>query len=149
MFNNDEVIKEELQLIVDDIRQLYEDSGKKVTGQYGEGFVVNVLDGKGSIEGYIYTGGRPAGKMPPIDKIKQWVLDKGIAANVSRVSSVAYLIAKSIKEKGTNPDYHRQFVDEVITPERIQKILDNISQINMQMFVTEVSVELNKLVKNV
>jgi hypothetical protein len=44
--------------------------------------------------------GRSAGKMPPVDAIKQWVIRKGIA-NGREADSAAFLIARAIGRRGT------------------------------------------------
>ena len=66
--------------------------------------------------GYVIDKGRRPGKMPPTDAIKKWIkqkplrlrdLKKGsfVKMTESKVDSVAFAIAKKIKEKGTNPTY--------------------------------------------
>ena len=44
--------------------------------------------------------GRAAGRMPPVDAIKQWVIRKGIASG-AEADSAAFLIARSIGRRGT------------------------------------------------
>lgn len=44
--------------------------------------------------------GRAAGKMPPVDAIKQWVIRKGIARG-READSAAFLIARAIGRRGT------------------------------------------------
>ena len=44
--------------------------------------------------------GRKAGKMPPVDAIKQWVIRKGIASGAD-ADGAAFLIARAIGRRGT------------------------------------------------
>ena len=45
--------------------------------------------------------GRGPGKKPPLDEIEKWVSQKGIVKAGSSVRGTAFMIAKSIGEKGT------------------------------------------------
>lgn len=44
--------------------------------------------------------GRLPGKMPPVDKIKEWVLQKGLATNKKEITEIAWRISSSIKKNG-------------------------------------------------
>lgn len=50
---------------------------------------------------YYVENGRKAGKMPPIDKIRQWVIDKPITPRpyTPSIDSLAFVIQRSIREK--------------------------------------------------
>lgn len=50
--------------------------------------------------GEVVEFGRRAGKQPPTDAIKMWVIRKGIASG-KEADSVAYLIARKIGKRGT------------------------------------------------
>jgi hypothetical protein len=59
-------------------------------------------------ESLIYvSNGRRAGTMPPLDKIKEWVLDKRFLGTVSKskLNNISFAIAKNISKHGTNPEY--------------------------------------------
>jgi hypothetical protein len=45
--------------------------------------------------------GRGPGKMPPLDRLRQWALDKGLAQTDSEARSMAYVIAKNIAKDGS------------------------------------------------
>jgi hypothetical protein len=45
--------------------------------------------------------GRGAGKAPPVDPIKEWIIKKGIIKDASKIDSLAFAIAKRIGERGT------------------------------------------------
>lgn len=66
--------------------------------------------------GYVVDKGRNPGKMPPVDAIKKWIRKKPlrlrdlksgsfVKMTESKVESVAFAIAKKMKEEGTKPTY--------------------------------------------
>lgn len=77
---------------------------------FAEGYATFVEDGRG------------AGKMPPRDKILEWVEERGLQSSnikykrTNRLKDIAWMIAKSIAEKGTIKRYNYQgskFIDFV------------------------------------
>lgn len=46
--------------------------------------------------------GRGPGKFPPLERIQQWIKEKGIESDLRKIKSLAYVIGKKIAEKGTN-----------------------------------------------
>tara|TARA_R110000787_G_scaffold196468_4_gene307860 strand:- start:513 stop:977 length:465 start_codon:yes stop_codon:yes gene_type:complete len=69
--------------------------------------------------------GRRPGTLPPVSVIKKWIEDKGITSNLS-TTSLAWAIAMKIKRDGTK-NYQKggtDLVSSVITPQRIQKIIN-------------------------
>jgi len=88
--------------------------------------------------------GRAPGKFPPIKAIEQWILDKGISTigKQIKISSLAFLIARKIAQQGTK--YFQQggtdLVSSIITPERIQSIIDKVREINVA-FITNGLIE--------
>lgn len=77
---------------------------------FAEGYATFVEDGRG------------AGKMPPRDKILEWVEARGLQSSnikykrTNRLKDIAWMIAKSIAEKGTIKRYNYQgskFIDFV------------------------------------
>ena len=79
--------------------------------------------------------GRKPGAFPPIKAIEQWIIDKGIAGigKQIKVSSLAFLIARKIANEGTK--YFKQggtdLVTSVITPQKIQSIIDKVRELNI------------------
>lgn len=55
---------------------------------------------------YIDSGRRPGSKMPPINSILKWTIDKGIKPIDKSISqkSLAFIISKSIAKKGIKPN---------------------------------------------
>jgi len=149
MMSNDEnrqILQEEMESIKNDIIQLYNASGKKSSGEFEQGLKIDYNGLTAVLQGYTYLGGRRAGKMPPIRAIEEWIRAKGIRPLEDRLStsSLAFLIARKIAERGTDRDKHLKIYNQVITPKRIQKILDRVSQLNANAFVQEVVATITK-----
>ena len=51
---------------------------------------------------YVHEGTRPRSKFPPIKPIRTWVKKKLGIAEEAKIKQVAFLIARSIKERGTS-----------------------------------------------
>jgi len=92
-------------------------------------------------------GRRPnAGKMPPIQAIEDWIKAKGIKPIEDKMSTstLAYLIARKISLEGTKKENNLAIYSQVITPERIQMIMDKISNLNANAFITDVVGQITK-----
>ncbi|MEW5675552.1 hypothetical protein ABGT15_04505 [Flavobacterium enshiense] len=148
--DNEKILAEEMELLKAEILGVYNASGKRTSGEFEEGLEIQVNGDSATLLGYLYLGGRAAGKQPPISAIEKWIEAKGIKPieDKMKVSTLAYLIARKIAREGTNPENHLYIYDEVITPERIEQILDRLNKINVTAFVNEVSVTIQKLVNN-
>lgn len=148
--NNDAIIKEEFEAIKADIIALYNAGGKRTSGEFESGLEIVYNTNSATLSGYLYLAGRIAGKQPPIDAIEKWLVQKGIKPidDKMKISSLAFLIARKIAREGTNKENHQYVYDEVITPERIQMILDKLTKINVTSFVNEVTVMIEKMVQN-
>lgn len=129
-----------MESIKTDILQLYSSSGKKTTEEFVKGLQIEHNGLTAVLKGYTYLGGRRAGKQPPIKAIEDWIKAKGIKQLEDKlsISSLAFLIARKIAKEGTDKERHLQVYSQVITPERIQRILDRVSQLNANAFVQEV-----------
>ncbi|RAK21616.1 hypothetical protein B0I03_10548 [Flavobacterium aquaticum] len=148
--DNDRIIKEEFEAIKADIIALYNAGGKRTSGEFENGLQVDYRTDGATLSGYVYLAGRIAGKQPPTKAIEDWLIQKGIQPieEKMKISTLAYLIARKIGQKGTKKENHQYVYDEVITPERIQSILDRITKINVTAFINEVTVAIEKLVTN-
>lgn len=51
---------------------------------------------------WVHDGTRPRKKFPPIEPIRYWVREKLAIFDEQEIKSVAFLIARSIKERGTS-----------------------------------------------
>ena len=93
--------------------------------------------------GYTFymMNGRGPGKMPPIDKIQQWINNKKLTLN-------AYAVATMIKDKGTlqfrKPDANKKkLLSDVYTPEKNRELLALISNSMLQ----EMRIEMINILK--
>lgn len=149
----EDILKKEFDSIIVDLKTKHIQLGMKASGKWIEG-LENVSSGTtGKVIGEDYTyqlvNGRKEGKFPPVQAIKQWIIDKGIVNKIRgeiSVSSLAFLIARKIAREGTK--YYQQggtdLVDSVITPERIQSI---INKVGIQATVNTVQVLTKQLQK--
>lgn len=76
--------------------------GRKLRGEDGFGIYMNEY-------GLNINQGRTAGKFPPVDKIKDWIVRNNVqprtidSTKPSALSQLAYLIGRSISRKGIRP----------------------------------------------
>lgn len=143
-----EILQIEFEEIKKDLISKHNQLKMKASGNWQDSLVVDVINKNDSVVmarvyGEHYTeqlvNGRQPGKFPPIEAIKRWVIEKGIAGIMekAKVSSIAFLIARKIAKEGTK--YYRDggtdLVSSVYTPERIQSIIDKVAEINVT-FIT-------------
>ena len=168
MTETDKIIHEEIESILSDILTVYEQSGRKVSGQFAEGLTAIYEPNKATIKGFIYLAGRgktkkkgKAGEPTVLEQIKIWIQDKGIAAQAiakakpqtekakkNLLNGLAYVITRKIHEQGTNSESWLRIYEQVITPERIESIIERISILNVNRLITEVRAELEIIQKN-
>ena len=149
MSEDDKIIKEEIDAILVDVIELYRQSGKKASGEFEDGLEAVYEPNKGTIRGFVYLAGRKAGKMPPVKALLDWIKIKGIKPieqNMS-ITSLAWAIAKSISKHGTKEENALAVYEKVITPQRINSIIDRIAKLNVNRIVTEIRAELEILAK--
>ena len=149
--DQNDIIKDEIELILKDVKQLYNASGKRTSGRFEELLEAEYSPNKAVIKGATYLAGRSAGKMPPVDEIKQWIIKKGIQPieEEMKITSLAWAIAKTIAKKGTNEKYHLKIYEQVITPERINEIIKKVSEFNVNLFVNEITTSFELLQKDI
>lgn len=151
---DEQVLKYEIGLLLDDLKKAYDASGKKVSGEFGKGltdeYKSTATSITGTIVGYTYLAGRMGGKMPPVKAIEEWVKKKGIFNVTGKAAtSLAWAIAKKIAREGTNKSYNFKIYESVITPLRIQQIIDRIAKVNVNRFITQITAEIEVLAENV
>jgi hypothetical protein len=155
---DDEIIKEEIDAILVDLKEAYEKSGRKASGQFAEGLEAVYEPNKGTIRGYTYLAGRGATKKkgkagePTLrEQIFRWLITKGIRPRQKKMKlrSLAYIIARKIHKSGTDRGKWFNIYEEVITASRINKIIDRIGRLNVNRLITEINAELEILAKNV
>ena len=131
--------------------------GMRATGNWERELDVDVVAGNGKfvaqIVGEQYTEqlvfGRKPGTMPPIREIELWIQDKGVfqVQSEAEVSSLAFAIALTIKNEGTT--YYKQggtdLLDAVITPKRIQSIIDKVGDFYAKEIASGIVNELKRV----
>lgn len=140
------VLQDEMEKLRDDILKVYNASGKRTTGEFEKGLETLYQTNTAILYGYDYLGGRRAGKMPPIKAIEKWVRAKGLKPleDYLSISSLAFLIARKIAREGTNKENNLPIYTKVITPDRIQDILDKVEKINVSQFIKDISAYITK-----
>ena len=147
MPSNSELLEQEVSLLLSDIREIYNNSGKRTTGRFSNDLTVEYSNTETKftaiIKGHVYLAGRAAGLTPPIQAIQEWVISKGIAsAGSNEASGIAYAIATKIAREGTNRSNAIDPYTQVLTPQRIQSIIDKVASFNVTQFVDRVLTEL-------
>jgi len=161
MNDSEKILKEEIGGILADIKAKYESSGRKASGQFAEGleavYESSTFQYKGTIKGFTYLAGRGPTKNgnkgePTVqERILEWLKVRGIKPIEEKMSlnSLAYVIARKIHKQGTDKSLWLKIYEEVITPERIDRIIKRISELNVNMIITQIRAELEILEKNV
>lgn len=138
------IIKEEFLLIVEDLIKKHDELGMRSSGNWAKSLEVDATEFTGVILGEAYTQqlatGRKPGKFPPIKSIEEWIKSKPIRFETEmKISQLAFLIARKIAREGTK--YFQQggteLIESVITPERIQGIIDKVAEFAISEFETE------------
>lgn len=143
----EEILKIEFDKLRADIIARYDALKLRASSQFEKDLQNKTTGLTGLLVGSHYTeqlvNGRPPGKYPPIDIIKEWIEVKPIQIIGERisVSSLAFLIARKIAREGTEifKKGGSDLISSVITPERVQSIIDKVTRFNVQQFSTEVS----------
>lgn len=151
-----DLLKKEFELIRDELVKRHDELKMRASGKWAKSLEIEITqtDGKSiaKILGEHYTEqlvfGREPGKFPPVQDIEQWIIDKGIKPfdDKMKVSTLAFLIARKIAEEGTQyyKDGGTDLVESVITPQRIQKIIDQVKEINLETFTSNMLEQLKQ-----
>ena len=137
-----QLLATEFELLKTDIIAAYEASGQSVTGHWADTVSVEATPSGYSITAADYINGRAPGTPPPSEAIEAWIIKKGIAARLQKsmtISSLAFLIARKIARFGWKPkDGAANIIDSVVTPERIQQILDAVGESYVLDFTSQI-----------
>lgn len=140
-----DILQEEMEKVVADIIEVYENSGKKVSGEFEEQLEIKTNGVKTELWGVQYLAGRPAGKMPPVAAIEKWVIDKGIASMGLQSSGLAWAIAKKIAAEGTTDESHLPIYERVLTPQRMDEIIQKVSEFHAEQFVIDITLRIKAI----
>lgn len=136
-----QILAVEFEKLKADLLSAYQSSGQSTSGTWGDSLeIVELPNGfRLMADGYIL--GRKPGRQPPSKAIELWLQQKGIAAQAEKnisTSSLAHLIARKIAREGWQPK-QPHFTDIVITPQRIQQMLDTASGIALADFMAQLT----------
>ncbi|MHA3787465.1 hypothetical protein ACX0HA_04580 [Flavobacterium hauense] len=154
MSNTTQILSAEFEALKNELIGRYDEIGMRASGQWAESLSVELGENSAGILQESYGDqlefGRKPGKQPPSEVIEQWLIAKGIAARLEKdisVSSLAFLIARKIGREGWNRSEHggTQLISSVVTPQRIQAIIDKIGESQLNEFTTKISDYLNTL----
>jgi hypothetical protein len=144
-----QLMASEFAKLREEIIAKYNESGMASTGSWAETVQVVELPNGFSIVADSYINGRKPGKQPPSEAIEGWIKAKGLAARLEKdmsVSSLAYLIARKIAREGWQPQPNQKnMIDSVVTPERIQAIIDKAGG----LYINEISAEVTNFLKTI
>jgi hypothetical protein len=142
MSNATELLAAEFELLKADIISAYRASGQAVSGNWADTVKVEATPNGYSITAADYINGRGPGKPPPSKAIEEWLQQKGIATRLEKnmtISSLAFLIARKIGREGWKQKAGTvNIVDSVVTPERIQQMLDNVGAVYLDNFTNTI-----------
>ena len=131
--NVQEIFRAEMEQLRQEVIAQYRSSGRAASGRWAETVQVQQLPNGFTLVADSYINGRGPGKAPPSAVIQQWITQKGIAARLGKeisVSSLAFLIARKIARMGWHPPAGQEdFIAQVVTPARIQKIIDKVAPV--------------------
>lgn len=150
--SNEQILKEEFNLIRVDLIREYEAKGMRASGQFARELTVETSPLSATLRGMDYSEQLEFGREPTkgpnrggptlIEKIKVWIEDKGIKPLEKKlsISSLAYLIARKIHRDGWKRSRHGgvELLSKVITPERIQRIINRVSEFNVSSISSEI-----------
>lgn len=137
-----QILQAEFDAIKAEIAALYAQSANAATGSWAHSLEVQVTEDSVTLMGNGYLEGRKPGKQPPTIAIEQWLRERGIADLVAKehsVSGLAYVIARKIGRQGWKPDKKgTELAAEVLTPQRIQQIIDRAGDTLISRFTKDI-----------
>jgi hypothetical protein len=142
------------ELIKQDIIALYDEKGMRASGKFAESLEVEASEYNVKLWGEDYAQqletGRNSGGFPPLADIRKWIIDKGVFAEALRtitLSSLAFLIARKIANSGWNRERFGgvELISQIVTPERIQMIIDQVGAVEAFRVETEIIQMFNKI----
>lgn len=152
MSSTAQILSTEFEALKNDLIAKYDELGMRASGKWAESLSVELNENGAQILQESYGEqlefGRKPGKQPPSKAIEQWLIAKGIAARLEKditISSLAYLIARKIGREGWKREQHGgiNLISSVVTPERIQSIIDKIGESRLNEFTTKISDYMN------
>lgn len=148
---NEQILAQEFNLLRLDIIKEYDAKGMRASGDFAASLVVEAKGLTATLRGNSYAEQLEAGREPtqgggggrPLtDIILEWINTKGIKPIEAemKLSSLAFLIARKIHREGWDRKDHGgvELISTVITPARVQSIIDKVSQFNIANFTSKI-----------
>ena len=151
---NSIILSHQFEKLKEDLIKAYDEKGMRSSGKWANSLEVIAVENSVKLMGEEYSQqletGRQAGQFPPIQAIKQWIIDKGVFGSILQeisLSSLAFLIARKIANEGWKRERFGgvNLVSEVVTDERIQSIIDEVGAVMMVQYTTELVILINEL----
>lgn len=143
-----QVLSNEFEALKNDLIRAYDAKGMRASGKFADSLEVRVEGLTAQLWGEDYAQqletGRKSGRFPPIDAIKKWIEEKGIASRIQgeiSVSSLAFLIARKISREGWKREQFGgvELISQVVTDQRMQKIIDEVGAEQALIYTTEIT----------
>ena len=150
-----QILKDEFDLLAKELIQKYDEKGMRASGKWADELEVVSSPLSVVLLGLDYSQQLEAGRRAnngssgtkwenSLADIEQWIQDKGIKPieDKMKISTLAFLIARKIAREGWNRQGYGgvELISEVVTDERIQSILDKLSD----AYLIEVSTDIIK-----
>jgi hypothetical protein len=148
------ILKTELDILIAELIREYDALGMRASGEWANALESQATETNGKILGLNYSEqlefGRKPGKFPPREAIEKWINDKGLASRIEgqiSVSSLAFLIARKIAREGWKRENFGgvELISKVITPEKIQAILNKIGNAYFKDFQSNLIKEIKQI----
>ncbi|MUV02081.1 hypothetical protein GN157_00015 [Flavobacterium rakeshii] len=152
MSSSTAILKAEFNLLKEELIAKYDELGMRASGNWANTLKVEAESYSAQITGAAYSealeNGYKPGKQPPSEAIEQWIIAKGISAQIEgdiSISSLAYLIARKIGREGWDRANHggTELISSVITPQRMQLIIDKVSENELILVTSDITNLLN------
>ena len=151
---NSEILSKEFELLKSELIIAYDAKGMRSSGKWANSLEVTAIENSVKLMGEDYSQqletGRQAGQFPPIEAIKQWIIDKGVFGSILQeisLSSLAFLIARKIAREGWKRQKYGgvELISEIITDQRIQRIINEVGAVMMVKYTTELVILIKEL----
>jgi len=152
------VLSKEFEKLKSDLIVAYDAKGMRASGKFADSLGVMIFNDESSYKAQLWgedyaqqlETGRQGGTYPPIEMIKKWITDKGVftqALQNIKLSSLAFLIARKIYRNGWKRQVHGgvDLISQVITPERLQNIIDEVGAVEAMRISSEIEFLINDL----
>ena len=153
-----EIFDIEFEKIKNELIREYDRLGMRASGSWADELEVVSTKNTGKILGLSYSEQLESGRTKTsgggdgtlIKRITQWIKDKGIVSKIKgdiSVSSLAFLITRKIHKEGWKREEHGglNLVSNVITPQRMQIIIDKIGVNEVFVFTERLKKEIRKI----